>query len=197
MVPETGGRARLATPWASHLARAAGGRAARLSAPIRAAAGLAGGVPVELVQTWFAGLEPRAVVRKFARFAALDPRSPEARIFVAVEDWLNDGVALGAEVARECLVGWYGENRPARGAWRVAGEAVRPQRLRVPCLVALPTRDRIVPPASAAALARSLPAATVLEPDGGHVGMVVGGQARLALWTPLAAWLRRIAAMQK
>ena len=69
--------------------------------------------------------------------------------------------------------------------------------MRVPCLVALPTRDRIVPPASAAALARSLPAATVLEPDGGHVGMVVGGQARLALWTPLAAWLRRIAAMQK
>jgi hypothetical protein len=42
-----------------------------------------------------------------------------------------------------------------------------------------------------------LPAATVLDSDGGHVGVVVGGRARLRLWTPLAAWLRRIAAMPK
>ena len=45
---------------------------------------------------------------------------------------------------------------------------------------------------SAAALA-----ARAVWPDGGHVGMVVGGRARLRLWTPLAAWLRRIAAMPK
>jgi polyhydroxyalkanoate synthase len=63
--------------------------------------------------------------------------------------------------------------------------------------LALPTRDRIVPPRSAAALAARLADATVLEPEGGHIGMVVGSNARVRLWTPLAAWLRRIAAMQK
>ncbi len=127
------------------------------------------------------------MARKFARFAELDPRSAEALGFVAIEDWLNDGVALGAEVADECLRGWYGENRPARGGWRLAGDAVRPERIAVPCLVAIPTRDRIVPPASAAALAASLPGATLLRPNGGHVGMVAGGNARQELWTPLAA----------
>ena len=103
---------------------------------------------------------------------------------------------LGAEVARDCLLGWYGENRPARGRWRVGGQVVAPERIAVPALVAIPARDRIVPPASAAALAARLPRATLLRPDGGHVGMVAGGHARQQLWTPLAAWLRRIAAMQ-
>jgi polyhydroxyalkanoate synthase subunit PhaC len=186
----------LATPWDFHAEPMAPRLRALLSASV-SGAGLAGGLPVELIQTLFAGIDPLAVPRKFARFAELDPRSPDARLFVAVEDWLNDGVTLGAEVARECLLGWYLENRPARGAWQVAGQAVRPEQLSVPALIAIPTRDRIVPPASAAALAARLPGASVLEPEGGHVGMIVAGSARRRLWEPLVAWLRRIAAMQK
>jgi polyhydroxyalkanoate synthase subunit PhaC len=186
----------LATPWDFHAAPMAPRLRALLSASA-SGAGLAGGLPVELIQSLFAGIDPLAVPRKFARFAELDPRSPDAQVFVAVEDWLNDGVALGAEVARECLLGWYLENRPARGAWQVGGQAVRPERLSVPALIAIPTRDRIVPPASAAALAARLPGASVLEPEGGHVGMIVAGSARRRLWAPLVAWLRRIAAMQK
>jgi polyhydroxyalkanoate synthase len=186
----------LATPWDFHAEPPAPRLRALLTASVTGA-GLAGGLPVELIQTLFAAIDPLAVPRKFARFAELDPRSPDARIFVAVEDWLNDGVALGAEVARECLLGWYLENRPARGAWHMGGQAVRPERLSVPSLVAIPTRDRIVPPASAAALAARLPGASVLEPEGGHVGMIVAGNARRRLWEPLVAWLRRIAAMQK
>ena len=193
---ELAGLVLLATPWDFHAEPLAPGLRTLLSAAVTGA-GLAGALPVELIQTLFAGIDPLAVPRKFARFAELDPCSPDARIFVAVEDWLNDGVALGAEVARECLLGWYLENRPARGAWRVGGQAVRPERLRMPALVAIPTRDRIVPPASAAALAARLPRASVLEPAGGHVGMIVAGSARSCLWAPLAAWLRRIAAMQE
>ena len=186
----------LATPWDFHAEPLAPGLRTLLAAAATGA-GLAGGLPVELIQTLFAGIDPPAVAREFARFAALDPRSPDARLFVAVEDWLNDGVALGAEVARECLSGWYLENRPARGAWRVGGQPVRPERLGVPSLIAIPTRDRIVPPSSAAALAARLPGASVLEPEGGHIGMIVADSARRRLWAPLVGWLRRIAAMQK
>ena len=52
------------------------------------------------------------------------------RLFVALEDWLNDGVPLAAEVARACLTEWYGENAPARGNWRIAGLAVDPGTIR-------------------------------------------------------------------
>jgi poly[(R)-3-hydroxyalkanoate] polymerase subunit PhaC len=176
------GLALLATPWDFHASDIPPDRTAALMTSASAAAGALGGLPVELIQTLFAGI---------------DPTSAEAATFVAVEDWLNDGVPLAAEVARECLLGWYVENRPARGTWRVAGRAVRPKQFTLPCLVAIPTRDRIVPPRSAAALAEALPDAAILRPAGGHIGMIVGRCAADQLWAPLADWLRRIAAMQE
>jgi len=58
-------------------------------------------------------------------------------------------------------------------------------------LVVVPAHDRIVPPASAAALADALPLATRLDPPLGHIGMIVGRQAEALMWRPLAAWLLR------
>jgi polyhydroxyalkanoate synthase len=109
--------------------------------------------------------------------------------FVALEDWLNDGVPLAIPVARECLGGWYGEDRPGRGRWRVAGKAVRPRDIRIPALVVVPAQDRIVPPATAAALADELPSAERWTPRLGHIGMIVAHDAPAAVWEPLAAWL--------
>ncbi|MDE2007564.1 MAG: alpha/beta hydrolase, partial [Rhodospirillales bacterium] len=110
-------------------------------------------------------------------------------LFVALEDWLNDGVPLAAPVARECLSGWYGANTPARGEWRIAGLAVDPARLACPAFVAVPARDRIVPPESAAPLARAIAGAQLHSPAAGHIGMAAGAGAERALWAPLAAWL--------
>jgi polyhydroxyalkanoate synthase len=128
-------------------------------------------------------------MRKFTRFAGLDPDSPEATQFVAIEDWLNDGVTLALPVARECFAGWYGANSTAKGDWMVAGRAIRPEAFRKPALLILPQNDRLVPPASAAALADRLPEARRLTPPLGHIGMIVGGQAPTEVWEPLAAWL--------
>lgn len=148
-----------------------------------------GELPVDLIQSLFAALDPFQVVRKFCAFAALDPTSERAMEFVALEDWLNDGVSLAAPVARECLVGWYGENTPALGNWRIAGHAIRLTDVIVPTLVVVPERDRIVPPASALALARVLPNATTLTPPLGHIGMVSSARAPAVLWPQLVQWL--------
>ncbi len=183
----------LAVPWDFHAADDAHGRLlAALERPLRAMLAAADGLPVDMLQALFTWSDPSMVADKFRAFARRDPASPEAADFVALEDWLNDGVALTAPVAHECLVGWYGENRPARGAWRVAGEPVRPQELSMPTLAAIPRRDRIVPPASAAALADAVPGCERLVPPAGHIGMIVGGAARKRLWRPLAEWLRSI-----
>ena len=116
----------LATPWDFHAekpADRAGGRDRR-GTPWLPLLDHLGGMPVDMLQGLFAALDPFLVVRKFCAFARLDPASDRAREFVALEDWLNDGVPLAAAVARECLLGWYGENTPGRGAWRVAGQAI-------------------------------------------------------------------------
>jgi len=120
----------------------------------------------------------------------MDQAAAAALDFVALEDWLNDGVPLAAPVARETLGGWYGANTPGRGAWRVAGAVVDPARVTMPTFVAVPGRDRIVPPASALPLARLIPGAVLHQPTAGHIGMTVGPQAQAALWSPLLDWLR-------
>ncbi|HET8997651.1 MAG TPA: alpha/beta fold hydrolase, partial [Acetobacteraceae bacterium] len=148
-------------------------------------------LPIDGLQTLFALLDPFGVAEKYRSFARLDPDSARAVLFVALEDWLNDGIPLAAPVARETLSGWYGENTPARGAWRIAGLPVDPALLRLPVFVAAPGRDRLVPPESARPLAALIPGATLHEPVAGHIGMVAGGKAEQALWRPLSAWLRR------
>ncbi len=186
----------LATPWDFHASDPGrgdpgqGGPVAGLAALAAACPPDAPPLPADLVAWPFALLQADLVQAKFRRFAAMDPASAEAESFVALEDWLNDGVALAMPTARDCLAGWYGRNDPAAGRWQVGGRTVAPERLACPAFLALPSRDRIVPPAQAAALARALPAAKVVEPRAGHIGMTVGRRAERALWRPLAGWLR-------
>ena len=187
---EVGCLALLATPWDFHAERAAQARMLAWTAEGLAFACRAPGtVPVDVIQGLFFALDPFTAERKFTRLAGLDPESEEARAFVALEDWLNDGVPLASEVARDCARCWYGENQPRRGRWRIAGQRVDPQLLRRPALVVVPGHDRIVPPRSAEPLAAAL-GATVLRPPLGHVGMMAAARAPAMLWTPIAEWLQ-------
>ena len=181
----------LATPWDFHADDAARADALARLLPLMAPAfALGHALPIDWLQTLFALVDPFGVGAKYRAFASLDPGSPRARRFVALEDWLNDGVPLAEPVARETLGGWYGENTPALGNWLIAGLPVDPAALSLPCLVAAPTRDRLVPPASARPLASLIPGATLIEPRAGHIGMIAGMNAEAALWRPLLAWLR-------
>ena len=138
----------LATPWDFHAERA---RQARMLAAIAEyfafLSDAHGSVPVDVIQGLFFTLAPFTAERKFTRFSALDPEGEEARAFVAVEDWLNDGVPLAPRVARDCARSWYGDNEPGRGLWRVGGERVDPELLHRPALVVVPRRDRPAPAA--------------------------------------------------
>ncbi len=188
--PEVTGLALLATPWDFH---AGYGAQARLAATGLSSFGplldQLGVLPVDVIQAFFAALDPQGVTRKFIDFAGIDPESSKARDFVALEDWLNDGVPLVAPVAQECLAGWYGQNTTATGRWLVDGEAVDPRRLAVPALCLVPAQDRIVPPASAEALAAALLRVEVLRPAVGHIGMIVSNAAPKRVWRPLGTWL--------
>jgi polyhydroxyalkanoate synthase len=148
-----------------------------------------GALPVDAIQSLFAALDPMQVIRKFLAFAELDPASDRARRFVALEDWLNDGMPLAAPVAIETLAGWYGANATATGNWRIGGAPVDPAACDVPSLVVIPAEDRIVPPGSARALASILPDVTAMSPAAGHIGMMVGGRAEREVWRPIADWI--------
>ena len=187
---DLGGLVLLATPWDFHAERAEEARrVGAVGAALMPFVETWGELPLDLLQAFFAMVDPMQVPRKFLNFADLDPESEKARLFVALEDWLNDGVPLAAGVARECLTGWYGENLPGRGLWEVAGEKVTPERLDLPSLVVVPGADRIVPPLTARALADRIPGAERLEPQAGHIGMIVGTGSDRLMWTPVRRWI--------
>ena len=144
-----------------------------------------GAMPMEVLQSAFWRLDPARTIDKFVRFAALDPASEQARAFVALEDWANDGAPLTFAAAREIMEDFFAADLPGRGAWRVGGKPIEPAGLRCPALEIVSTVDRIVPAASAAGVGERLSLAQ------GHVGMVIGARARHSLWQPLARWLSR------
>jgi poly(3-hydroxyalkanoate) synthetase len=185
-----GGLALLATPWDFHAPepdRAL--QTARTLPLLEPALAFSRALPVDLLQSLFALLDPWGVADKYRAFARLPQNSERARLFVALEDWLNDGVPLVAEVTRACLGEWYGENAPARGSWRIAGWPVDPTAITVPAFVAVPGRDRIVTPESALPLARLISGAVLHQPAAGHIGMAAGARAETSLWRPLRDWL--------
>jgi polyhydroxyalkanoate synthase len=151
--------------------------------PTVAALGL---LPMEVLQCAFWSLDPARTIAKFEAFATLD--GAEAETFVMLEDWANDGPPLAEAAAREMFEGLFRDDLPGAGRWRVAGEAIAPETLRIPLLNIVSTTDRIVPAATAVHAGERLDLAL------GHVGMVVGSRARAMLWEPLAGWLSRSAA---
>lgn len=181
----------LATPWDFHAGGAHQAALVQALAPSLVPQG--DPIPpldVDVLQGFFWALDPLTALKKFTSFNAMPSGSDNERRFVAMEDWLNDGVPLAGPVARECLLGWYGENTPPKGRWLVDGRPVRPQDWQKPALVALPERDKLVPKEGAAVLLEQLPKAERLDAASGHIGMVVGPRAQAGLWQPLAAWLR-------
>lgn len=180
----------LAAPWDFHAGSRRQQRVmAALGEALETVIDLHDELPLDLLQALFASLEPGMIPRKFRAFAAMRRDSARAREFVALEDWLNDGVPLTAAVARETLFGWYDDNLPGRGLWRIAGETVTPEAIAAPMLAVIPSRDRIVPPESALALAARCPQAQALRVPLGHVGMMTGRHAGREVYQPLARWL--------
>lgn len=190
----------LATPWDFHAGGTHQAALVQALAPSLVPLPSEGDTPppmleVDTLQGFFWALDPFTAMKKFTLFDAMPPGGEGERRFVAMEDWLNDGVPLAGPVARDCLIGWYCENRPARGEWLVAGQAVRPQAWGKPTLVVLPERDKLVPKDGAAALLHQLPQGIRMDAPSGHIGMVAGPRAETGLWQPLAAWLRQVSGL--
>jgi polyhydroxyalkanoate synthase subunit PhaC len=173
--------ATIAAPWSfagyPHESRASLLSLWRQAAPAARSLGL---MPMEVLQAAFWSLDPKRTVTKFARFAALDPDSDDARRFVVLEEWANEGEALPLPAARELMEDLFDADRPGSGNWHIGGKAMS-DRLDVPVLNLVASKDRITPSASA-------PAGERVDIPAGHVGMVIGS-ARGELHKALARFL--------
>jgi polyhydroxyalkanoate synthase len=157
----------LATPWHfSHYPQSSQQALQDMWRHSEAAARSLGALPMEVLQASFWSLDPERTVRKFAEFATLDPASAEARRFVELEKWANEGEPLPYPAAKELVEELFGADLPGSGRWQVAGRTIS-DRLAVPALHLTAERDLIAPPETAAS-------GEVVAVASGHVGMIVG-----------------------
>jgi polyhydroxyalkanoate synthase len=141
-----------------------------------AAAKQLGALPMEVLQAAFWSLDPERTVRKFAEFGRLDSASDDARRFVELEEWANEGEALPYPAAKELIEDLFARDLPGSGRWLGSGK------LSVPVLHLTADHDRIAPAATA-------PSGECLAIPSGHVGMIVGS-ARSRLHEALEEFLQ-------
>jgi len=139
-----------------------------------------GALPMEVLQAAFWSLDPERTVRKFAEFGRLDAEGADARRFIELEEWANEGEPLPYPAARELVEDLFAMDLPGSGSWSVGA---RPVSDSLPCssLHLTAERDLIAPPQTAAN-------GNVVAIPSGHVGMIVGS-ARAALHEQLKAFL--------
>jgi polyhydroxyalkanoate synthase len=152
----------------------------RLWESARGAAADLGALPMEVLQSAFWSLDPQRTVGKFAHFAELPPGGDEARRFVTLEDWANEGEPLPYPAARQLIEDIFGRDLPGCGEWSVGGKTMT-DRLDCPVLNVTASADRIAPAATA-------PTGDTVSIDAGHVGMIVGS-ARAKLHALVADFL--------
>ena len=146
----------------------------------KGAAKTLGALPMEVLQAAFWSLDPERTVSKFAEFGRLDPASAEARRFIELEEWANEGEPLPYPAAKELVEELFGRDLPGSGAWMVGRRVVSGQPS-APTLHLTAERDLIAPPQTAA------PGDVIAIPSG-HVGMIVGS-ARTRLREALKVFL--------
>jgi polyhydroxyalkanoate synthase len=171
----------LATPWNFARYPATSKRALQdMWQHSQTAAQALGALPMEVLQAAFWSLDPERTVRKFAEFGRLDPAGDDARRFIELEEWANEGEPLPYPAARELVEELFGNDLPGSCRWQVAGRAVI-DRLAVPALHLTAERDLIAPPQTVAS-------GDVIAIASGHVGMIVGS-ARQQLHAALKGFL--------
>lgn len=148
-----------------------------------------GRLDVDWIQTVFASLDPFMAAKKFSRFLDMDDGSHEEELFVVVEDWLNDGLALPCGVAQHCISDWFLKNLPGTGGWKIAGNDIIPEELLCPSLIITSDKDRLVEYETACVLKDQIPKAELLNASCGHIGMIAGRHSIEKVWKPLAQWV--------
>lgn len=146
-------------------------------------------LPDDCIQSLFAMLDTSLTRKKFLRFSDMDENSSEARIFVAVEDWLNDGVDLPAGLAQFCIQDMFIDNLSMNNAWAVCNKTINPDMIKSPSLCIASPRDNLVDFESSTALHSQLVGADFVQADCGHIGMIAGQNSIKHVWEPIAAWL--------
>lgn len=176
----------LATPWDFHAGEA------RLSSRVKFWAEKAPPllqedsiVSADWVHTVLASLHPEIIIEKFIKFADMEEGSDEEKLFIAVEDWLNDGVDLPAGFAKTCIQDFFINNLTGQDKWHDLAT------ISCPSLVIASRKDKLIDYESAIFLHKKIKNSEITIADCGHIGMMAGKKAKEEVWQKFADWIKK------
>lgn len=133
-------------------------------------------VPPEFISSLFASADLFAVYDKFSAIKDMDSRRKKE--FFAVEYWVNNGVAMTAPLARECIIDWVFDNKLGIDA----------SNIKCKTLVVCATQDKIVPLDSSLPLVGVIDNAELMKFNSGHIGIIT----KKLVHEPLVTWLNKL-----
>lgn len=149
-------------------------------------------LPHKSIQLAFAAHSREKNRDKFIRFHAMPEGSDESRKFVAVEDWLNDGVDMPHPLAKTVFCNWYRENDTYEAHWNLEnGMQVNAADIKIASFIVASENDQIVPLGSALPLADQVEGADKHLTNLGHIGLMASSRAPQTVWQDIAAWLSK------
>lgn len=146
-------------------------------------------IAIDEIQMMFVGLSPLRVFEKFCRIDEYYKDAEKWEYFLAMEDWVNDGMALPIKIADEIMGRWYGENTLVHDGFIFKGQTITPEDVKVPSCFFIGTRDQLVKPASSRVMAARIKDSVIVDIDKGHTGMIAGDDAAEKLWKNYKNWL--------
>ncbi|AIL65696.1 hypothetical protein NOVO_06740 [Rickettsiales bacterium Ac37b] len=141
-------------------------------------------IPPELIRLLFYFANQAQIYKKFINFANSNKTSKEASLFIAAEHWVNDGIAVTNKVLHEVINLYKGDEDLLHTLCPTVSN------FKLPVLIIAPKYDRMVPYSSATQLTTVLPNHTLISPACGHIGMIIGKEARKSVWEPLHEWVQ-------
>ncbi|HET8841873.1 MAG TPA: class III poly(R)-hydroxyalkanoic acid synthase subunit PhaC [Ktedonobacteraceae bacterium] len=113
------------------------------------------------------------------------------RTFLAMNQWVNDGVPFAGEAFRQWIRDFYQKNKLAQGEMDLRGRRVDLSTISCPLLTIAGKKDHICTPPQAEAM-MSLVGSQDKEfclLDAGHVGLLTSSEARQKLLPKISSWL--------
>jgi poly(3-hydroxyalkanoate) synthetase len=146
-------------------------------------------MPPYIIKIFFTMINQRQVYDKFIEFSSIDIESSKYKKFLAIENWLNDGISVSINTVRDIINNFYLKNITAHGKWVINGKLITLSKIKQKVFIAMPLRDGIVPIGSSLPMLSYLSNKYIFTPDTGHIGMVVGNDAKKNLWPELLKWI--------
>lgn len=146
-------------------------------------------VPAKLLQAFFYFNNLNKILAGFENFKNLSFKRQSR--FIKIHHWSADGISITKPLLIQLVKQFINLRINLFNKWQINQIIIDPARLDIPIAMFSAINDNIVPIDSVISLAKTLNI-KIKQVRSGHLGILIGKQAKQALYQPIGNWLNKI-----